>query len=88
MIFAQWRNAFVLHRQKMHWWNFVDYFGSPQESQQAGTHARSLISLFTDKVNHATNHYRAARQALLALDAGGEWSQRLLELKAEHVKGP
>lgn len=57
-------------------------------SQRAGTRARSLISRFTDKVNHSANRYRAARHALLALDAGGEWAQRLRELKAEHVKGP
>ena len=47
-----------------------------------------MILRFTDKVNRCAARYRAARHALMSLDPGGEWRQRLRDLKAEHVKGP
>ena len=57
-------------------------------SQRAGTRARSLISRFQGKIDRCAERYRAARSALLNLDANGDWSQRLFELRKEHVKGP
>ena len=56
--------------------------------QKANTRARSLITRFQSKVMHTANRYRAARQALLALDPHGGWIMRLRELKADDVKGP
>jgi len=57
-------------------------------SQRAGTRAQSMISRFNDKISHCADRYRAARAALLRLDPGGSWMERLLELKAEHVRTP
>ena len=57
-------------------------------SQRANTRARSIMLRFKEKVNRATERYRAARTALLVLDPVGSWSQEFLELKPEHVRLP
>jgi len=57
-------------------------------SQQANTHARSMISRFKEKIDQVVKRYRDARTALLILDPTGCWSQHLLELRPEDVKGP
>jgi hypothetical protein len=57
-------------------------------SQRAGTRARSLIQRFKGKVDRAAERYCAPRTALLLLDPTGSWSQQLLELKPQDIKGP
>ncbi|KAN0105342.1 hypothetical protein V8E52_011131 [Russula decolorans] len=57
-------------------------------SQRAGTRARNLINRFKDKLSRCAERYRAARNALLALDPMGEWGKRLQELKNEHIRAP
>ncbi|KAN0109688.1 hypothetical protein V8E52_009034 [Russula decolorans] len=57
-------------------------------SQRAGTRACNLINRFKDKLSRCAERYRAARNALLALDPTGEWGKRLQELKNEHIRAP
>jgi hypothetical protein len=65
-----------------------DYkFSQLGPSQCSGTGAQSLISRFQEKINCCADRYRAACLALVDLDSSGLWSERFLELKAEHVKG-
>lgn len=57
-------------------------------SQRAGTRARNLINRFRDKVSRCAERYKAARNALLALDPQGKWKIRLLQLKDEDIRTP
>jgi hypothetical protein len=57
-------------------------------SQRAGTRMRSTIERFEQKANKCIERYRAAWNALLALDPGGDWSHRFLELRNEDIRGP
>jgi hypothetical protein len=47
-----------------------------------------LIKRFRDKVSRCAERYRAARDALLALDPMGEWQTRLHQLKDEDIRAP
>ena len=59
-----------------------DYKSTQTEpSQRVGTRARSLINRFQDKVSQCAERYRAAYNALLALDPMGKWQTRLQRLK-------
>jgi len=57
-------------------------------SQHAGTHTRTLISRFQDKVAQCAGRYRSARVALLSLDAKGEWQLRLQQLSTTDIQAP
>lgn len=57
-------------------------------SQRAATRARNLINRFKDKVSRCAERYRAAHNALLALDPMGEWKTRLWQLKDEDIRAP
>ena len=57
-------------------------------SQRAGMRARNLINRFKDKVSQCVEHYRAAHNALLALDPMGEWQKHLRQLKDEDIQAP
>lgn len=56
--------------------------------QAPNTRARSQISRFKDKVTLAAQRYRAAHQALLALDPQGPWITRLHHLDDSHIRWP
>ena len=75
-----------LLRVVMGLWDYK--FSQLGPSQRANTRARSMISRFQDKVQRCAERYRAARLALTRLDPTESWSERFLELKPEHVKGP
>ena len=57
-------------------------------SQHAGTHACNLINRFKDKVTRCAEHYRAAQNALLALDPMGEWQTALRQLNDNDIRAP
>jgi hypothetical protein len=57
-------------------------------SQRTSTRARALVSRFWEKIARCAERYRAARAALLVLDANGDWLSRLRELKQEDIKAP
>lgn len=57
-------------------------------SQRAGTRARNLINRFKDKISRCAGRYRAAHNALLALDHTEEWQTRLRKLKEEDIRAP
>jgi hypothetical protein len=57
-------------------------------SQRAGTRARNLINRFNDQISRCAERYRAAHNALLALDPTGEWQTRLQQLKKEDIRAP
>jgi hypothetical protein len=56
--------------------------------QCENTRARNLINRFNDKVSRCVERYRAAHNALLALDPIGEWQTRLQQLKSDDVRAP
>ena len=58
------------------------------QSQRAGTCARNLINHFEDKISRCAERYRAAHNALLALDSVGEWKTHLRQLKKEDIRAP
>jgi len=75
-----------LLRIRMSLWNYKSkQIGA---SQRAGTRARTLINRFTDKVSRCADRYRAAHDALLALDPKGEWQKCLRQLKKADVRAP
>jgi hypothetical protein len=57
-------------------------------SQRVATRARNLISRFKDKVSRCAERYRAAHNALLALDPMGEWETHLRQLKDQDIRAP
>jgi hypothetical protein len=57
-------------------------------SQGAGMCACNLINRFKDKVSRCVECYRAAHNALLALDTMGEWQTCLRQLKDEDIWEP
>ncbi|KAJ8502691.1 hypothetical protein ONZ45_g11524 [Pleurotus djamor] len=57
-------------------------------SQQSNTRMRAVISRYHSKLDLVSNRYRVAYKALVALDEGGDWKNRLLELKPEDVRWP
>jgi len=75
-----------LLRIKMSLWNYKSkQIGA---SQRAGTRARTLIDRFKDKVSRCAERYRAAHNALLALDPKGEWQKCLRQLKEDDIRAP
>lgn len=56
--------------------------------QGPNTRARSQISRFKDKVSLTAERYRAAHQALLALDPHGLWIMRLRQLADSDICWP
>jgi hypothetical protein len=66
-----------------------DYkFSQLGPSQRANTRARSMITRFEEKIQRCVERYQSAWTALARLDPAGSWSERFLELKPGHVKGP
>ena len=57
-------------------------------SQRNGTRMYASIGTYREKVNRCASHYRAARDALSALDPGGMWTARLQELKSTDIRPP
>lgn len=57
-------------------------------SQRLGSRTQSVLQRFADKVERCTARYRAAYAALVSLDPDGEWTERLLPLKAEDIRSP
>ncbi|RDX40145.1 hypothetical protein OH76DRAFT_1423890 [Lentinus brumalis] len=56
--------------------------------QRANTRIRGLYARFEAKLRRSVLRYRAARLAMEALDASGEWAQRFKELRDEDISGP
>lgn len=69
-----------LHKYKL------EFVVGPGQKQQTKMH--SMMESFKDKADRCVSRYRAAHRALCALDEGGAWSNRLLRLRDEDVKGP
>jgi hypothetical protein len=57
-------------------------------SQKANTRMRTLLTRFQERISRCADRYRVAQSALLRLDPDGSWTDHLLELKAEHIRGP
>jgi hypothetical protein len=57
-------------------------------SQRAGTRARNLVNHFKDKVTRCVERYRAAYNALLALDPMGECKKHLQQLEEADIRAP
>jgi hypothetical protein len=55
---------------------------------KACTRIRALYNRFRLRTQRCAGHYRAARQALVALDPDGSWQSRLRVLKDEDIRGP
>jgi hypothetical protein len=56
--------------------------------QRSGTRSVKMLEDFTEKINLMSKHYNDARSALLRLDPGGSWSERLRELKKKDIRAP
>jgi hypothetical protein len=52
------------------------------------TRMRTLFNRFNHRMKQSVLRYRAAHMALLAADPGGEWQDRLKDLKNSDVRGP
>jgi hypothetical protein len=58
-------------------------------SQKMNTRARTLMARFHDKTLRCARCYTAAFNALIVLDPGGEWSNRLQHLDhSKDIRGP
>jgi hypothetical protein len=56
--------------------------------QKKNTRIRTLFKRFSNKTERIAERYRHAYQALVAVDAEGDWSSRLRVLLPEDIRGP
>ncbi|KAI0047219.1 hypothetical protein FA95DRAFT_1465725, partial [Auriscalpium vulgare] len=56
--------------------------------QAPNTRVRSLFAQVGARTLRSAERYRDARQALTALDPGGDWSTRMHILRADDIRGP